>query len=342
MTQKLPYFPFYIGDWRKDLGVKALNLELRGLWLEMLFDMWESEQRGKLLINGKNPSDEILAEFYGISLKKFKKMKEKLLFLGVASTDENLKCIYSRRMVRDEKIRVIRSEAGKKGGESTARKNDLLDVLLKQNVNQNPVSDNETETDTESLTKSETWKIIKQETFEKRWKSYPGKKDGKKASSGHWNSSIKKYEDIRKYDSALENYREDVRFERNNGFPGLNWKNGSTWFNNWQDYIGEEKEPEVSGKASEQPKPRIPGDPILEEFWNKALKKIKPQVEESNYSTWFKPTYPRSLSNGTLEISVPNQFVRKSLIENYRGLIESTLSDIRGSPILADFCIGRG
>ena len=198
------------------------------------------------------------------------------------------------------------------------------------------LSNIEIETVVKPLTKNETWKIIKEQAFEKRWKEYQGKKDGRKASIGHWNASIKKYEDIQKYDSALENYREDVRFERNNGFPGLKWKNGSTWFNNWQDYIGEEKEPE---EPAEPPKPRIPGDPVLEEFWNKTLEKIKPKVGDYSYLTWFEYTYPRSLSNGTLVISVPNQFVRKSLIENYRGLIESTLSDIRGSPILADFCV---
>lgn len=91
----------------------------------------------------------------------------------------------------------------------------------------------------------------------------------------------------------------------------------------------------------QEPKPRTPGDPVLEEFWNKTLKKLKPKVETESYSAWFEPTYPRSLSNGTLQISVPNQFVRKNLIDNYRGLIESTLSDIRGSPILADFSVDR-
>jgi len=80
----------------------------------------------------------------------------------------------------------------------------------------------------------------------------------------------------------------------------------------------------------------------LEKFWNDTREKIKKDILPEKFESWFEPTYPKRLSNGLLMVACPNQFVRKSLIENYRGLIEKTLMDIRGSPILVDFCIERG
>jgi len=233
-------------------------------------------------------------------------MKEKLIFLGVASTDEKTGCLISRRMVRDEKIRTIRSECGKKGGNPALIKDNLVEDLLNQNPNQNPDIDIENETAVKCLTKKEGWKIKKQEAFEKRFESYPGKKDGKKESNGHWNASIKNPEDIKTYDLSIENYKEDVRTERNRGFPTLNFKHAKTWFNNWRDWIPVEYPDYIEGphEPPEPPKPRVLGNPVLEKFWNDALVKIKSQVEPETYKTWFEPTFPQRLSNGILTIAV--------------------------------------
>ena len=50
---KVPSIQFYPADWRKDPGVQALTYEERGIWIEILFLMHESEERGKLTLNGK-------------------------------------------------------------------------------------------------------------------------------------------------------------------------------------------------------------------------------------------------------------------------------------------------
>ena len=49
----LPALQFYGGDWRKDPGIQALNYFDRGVWFEMLLMMHESEDRGKLVLNGR-------------------------------------------------------------------------------------------------------------------------------------------------------------------------------------------------------------------------------------------------------------------------------------------------
>ena len=76
-----------------------------------------------------------------------------------------------------------------------------------------------------------------------------------------------------------------------------------------------------------------------ETLWKKCLEEIEGQILPESYSTWFSPTYPRTLDGGLITIAVPNQFYRKCLIENYRDLIETTLKSVTERPILVDFCI---
>jgi chromosomal replication initiator protein len=77
-----------------------------------------------------------------------------------------------------------------------------------------------------------------------------------------------------------------------------------------------------------------------EAIWKRCLEKIEESILPDSYATWFSPTYPSNLDNGLITISVPNQFYRKCLIENYRELIENTLKTVSDEPILVDFCIG--
>tara|TARA_Y100001936_G_C16088101_1_gene683458 strand:+ start:3697 stop:5067 length:1371 start_codon:yes stop_codon:yes gene_type:complete len=76
-----------------------------------------------------------------------------------------------------------------------------------------------------------------------------------------------------------------------------------------------------------------------EAIWKKCLEKIEESILPDSFTTWFSPTYPRNLDNGLITIAVPNQFYRKCLIENYRELIEKTLSSISEEPLLVDFCV---
>jgi hypothetical protein len=66
--------------------------------------------------------------------------------------------------------------------------------------------------------------------FDEVWALYPSK-DGRKAASRHFRSSVKSLDDFERIKKALTNYLacETVK----NGFI----KNGSTWFNNWEDWV---------------------------------------------------------------------------------------------------------
>ena len=113
---KLPAYQFYPGDWRKDPGVQALNYHDRGVWHEMICLMHESEQRGLLILNGRPMPDEVIARLLGLDNQILTTTLTTLLTYGVASRDEETGAVMSRRMVRDEKLRQIRKECGKQGG----------------------------------------------------------------------------------------------------------------------------------------------------------------------------------------------------------------------------------
>lgn len=107
----LPSMPFYVGDWLKAPDIQCLDYELKGIWFEMLCFMWESDERGVLKYTMPELSrllrlPEVLLE------QKLKQLSSK----GIFSVRESDGAIYSRRMVRDQSIRIIRTIAGSKGG----------------------------------------------------------------------------------------------------------------------------------------------------------------------------------------------------------------------------------
>ena len=128
---KLPAMQFYPGDWRKDIGVQSLTFHDRGIWFEMLMLMHESDIRGMLVLNGRPMPVEALARLLGLDIQVVNQTLSNLITTGVASIEPNSGAIMCRRMVRDENIRKVRTEAGKKGGNP---------ALLNQNTNQTPTT----------------------------------------------------------------------------------------------------------------------------------------------------------------------------------------------------------
>ena len=67
--------------------------------------------------------------------------------------------------------------------------------------------------------------------FEERWNKYPVK-DGEKAAKRYFQTTVKSEKDLADFDKALENYLYHLKKE--------SWKhpkNGSTFFNNWKDWV---------------------------------------------------------------------------------------------------------
>lgn len=110
----LPYMPFYVGDWLKATDIQVLPYELKGLWFEMLCYMWESKERGVLLYSREELSR--LLRLPEVLLEQKLKQLEKFAIYSVRDIDG---AIYSRRMVKDQKIREIRKKCGEIGGKAS-------------------------------------------------------------------------------------------------------------------------------------------------------------------------------------------------------------------------------
>jgi len=113
---KLPAIQFYVGDWRKDPSVQSLNYHDRGVWFEMICLMHESEERGKLVLNGQPMPIDALARLLGLDKQILTTTLTTLLTYGVASQCPDTGIISNRRMIRDEEIRKTRANCGKLGG----------------------------------------------------------------------------------------------------------------------------------------------------------------------------------------------------------------------------------
>lgn len=74
--------------------------------------------------------------------------------------------------------------------------------------------------------------------FDEIWEKYPNR-DGKKLAIGYFKKSVKTLDDWNNINKALENYKSSDNVLK--GFI----KNGSTWFNNWQDWINFNGKPKI-------------------------------------------------------------------------------------------------
>jgi len=115
MTKKLPAFQFYPGDWMKDPALRACTYAAKGLWIDMLCLMYESDRRGVLqLSDGAAVTPAQIARMTGGTTREVEKLIAELESAGVCGRDGgSLTC---RRMIRDEARRVQAIEDGKRGG----------------------------------------------------------------------------------------------------------------------------------------------------------------------------------------------------------------------------------
>lgn len=102
---KLPGFFFYCGDWLKDPALRRCSPAARGVWIDMLCLMFECEDRGVLSAGGVPWSDEeVAAAVSGDTTANLACIRE-LIAKGVADRNSS-GAIFSRRLIRDEKIRT--------------------------------------------------------------------------------------------------------------------------------------------------------------------------------------------------------------------------------------------
>lgn len=150
MSVKRPSFQFYPSDWSADIKLRSTSIAARGLWIEIMCIMHQSDSYGYFpSILAYVPIDIALPENakHVDHLAMIERMMElnadfcSQLSRMVGSTEHEVcKCmkelaraqvfsfsadgkVFSKRMVSDEALRNIRAEAGRKGGNPAFKKN---------------------------------------------------------------------------------------------------------------------------------------------------------------------------------------------------------------------------
>ena len=77
----------------------------------------------------------------------------------------------------------------------------------------------------------------------------------------------------------------------------------------------------------------------LDSIWNSFLEKIKSQISDIAYETWFSETKLINLDNDTATVLVPFHMHKKSLSENYNDIIEETFTSITNSNFKFNYVI---
>ena len=76
-------------------------------------------------------------------------------------------------------------------------------------------------------------------------------------------------------------------------------------------------------------------------FWEEAIKQIKDEVSEQEYSMWFNQIHYSRSEEQQIIVSVPSSFYRDQVKQRYLTQIENKLLELSGTPIKLSFDISR-
>lgn len=212
---KLPFMPFYPKDWQAD--TRVLTAEARGGWIDLLCHLWQQPCRGEW--TGTLPQ---VSRVCGIDLERMRPVITEFEQVAIVEWHGNeTVTLKSRRIVRDERERElarnrIQRFRVKESATQVKRKSNAVEVRSQKSevINTNNIPP-------ENPPKG---------AFDLIWSKYPNK-DGKKSAERSFKGSVKTMRDWLDIQNALSCYLKSERVQKH--FI----KNGSTWFNNWRDWI---------------------------------------------------------------------------------------------------------
>jgi hypothetical protein len=108
---KRPAFQFYPSDWLNDLGLRQCSPMARGVWADLLCLMHDGEPYGHLATKSGELTIPWLANRLGMRARNLKSCIVELENFNVFSRNSEGR-MYSRRMVRDEELRIQRASGG--------------------------------------------------------------------------------------------------------------------------------------------------------------------------------------------------------------------------------------
>jgi hypothetical protein len=119
MSAAMPYVKWHGRDWLGDPLLRMVGHEARGVWIDLLCVMMQSEPYGHLSVGGKPMSNEQMARMIGVDMPTFIPLLMDIEGAGISSRTAD-GVLYSRRLVRDYDQFMRFSKAGKKGGGNPA------------------------------------------------------------------------------------------------------------------------------------------------------------------------------------------------------------------------------
>jgi hypothetical protein len=119
IVAKMPFMKFFPRDWMGDDRLRLCSVAARGLWIDLLCLMHSAPRRGYLQTATGIPLPlEQIARMAGCSTDEASRLLQELISSGVCDCSEH-GLVYSRRMVREAGISLVRSEIGRKGANVT-------------------------------------------------------------------------------------------------------------------------------------------------------------------------------------------------------------------------------
>ena len=252
---KRPSFQFYPADWRKDPALSTCSLAARGLWIELMCVAHESDEYGTLSINGKPMTEQQIARAVGEAPSVIAKLLAELESSGVFSRDDN-GSIYSRRMIKDERLRNIRADAGRLGGNPNLL-NQKVNQMDKQKVN-HASKQSLTPSSSSSSSSSEITPKPLFDLFGRFWTAYPNKA-GRKSALKAWEklSLVENDPRIAEIRAGLTAAIASREWKKDNGefIPhAATWLNGERWRDEYHPAnvipIGGMEAPQIASKVA--------------------------------------------------------------------------------------------
>jgi uncharacterized protein YdaU (DUF1376 family) len=171
-----PYFPLYVQDYLTDEQLNICSWSTQGIYIKILCILHKQKEYGTILFKQNDKQNvstcldfaSILIRLLPCQMDEMVKALEELIENGVLIIEGNK--LYQKRMVKDGKISIARSTAGKIGGGNP----NLFKQKSKQKSKQNPEYENEYENENINIDFDIFWnlydkKVGKKEKIEKKW-----------------------------------------------------------------------------------------------------------------------------------------------------------------------------
>jgi uncharacterized protein YdaU (DUF1376 family) len=118
-----PYLPLFVQDFLTDEKLIECSASATGIYIRLLCIMHKSDEYGTIMLKQKDKQTDNQIKNFALKLAKFlpyndieiKDGLEDLIREGVLKIEEDK--LLQKRMIRDNEISIIRSKAGKKGGD---------------------------------------------------------------------------------------------------------------------------------------------------------------------------------------------------------------------------------